>query len=87
LAKFVRKQIFSVNIFGLALGMTSAIVITLWVMGEIKTNKFHEKITEFIGFENQSYPRKHKYVPFTPVSWQKNIVEEFPSREASAHLV
>jgi putative ABC transport system permease protein len=47
------------NIFGLSLGMTCAILILLWVQDEVTYNRFHEKYsTLFQVMDNQTYEGK-----------------------------
>ncbi|HKR06188.1 MAG TPA: ABC transporter permease [Bacteroidia bacterium] len=48
-----------INIFGLSLGMTCAILILLWVQDEVTYNRFHEKYTTLYQvMDNQTYEGK-----------------------------
>lgn len=38
------KSIFAINLFGLAMGLTTVILIMLWVKDELAFNKYHEKV-------------------------------------------
>ena len=45
----LRNKGFSfINIFGLAIGMASAILILLWIQNEVSYDQFHEKRTGFM---------------------------------------
>ena len=38
------KKIFAINLFGLAVGLTTVVLISLWVKDELSINRYHEKI-------------------------------------------
>lgn len=38
------KKIFAINLFGLAIGLTSVVLISLWVKDEISINRYHTNI-------------------------------------------
>ncbi|MFT4856818.1 MAG: putative ABC transport system permease protein [Algoriphagus sp.] len=38
------KKIFAINLFGLAIGLTTVVLISLWVKDELSTGRDHEKI-------------------------------------------
>ena len=68
-----------INISGLAIGMTSAILILLWVQDELSYDKFHEKKNElfqvFMRDANNPDSRAGATVPF---SLAPILKQEFP---------
>lgn len=40
------KKIFAINLFGLAVGLTTVVLISLWVKDELSINRYHEKIDQ-----------------------------------------
>ena len=38
------KKIFAINLFGLAVGLTTVVLISLWVKDELSINRYHENI-------------------------------------------
>ncbi|RAI88444.1 ABC transporter permease [Algoriphagus yeomjeoni] len=38
------KKFFAINLFGLAIGLTTVVLIMLWVKDELSINRYHEKI-------------------------------------------
>lgn len=38
------KKIFAINLFGLAIGLTTVVLILLWVKDELSISRYHEKI-------------------------------------------
>ena len=50
----IRNKAFAaINIFGLAIGMASAILILLWIQNELSHDKFHEKIDRIYTANNR----------------------------------
>jgi putative ABC transport system permease protein len=47
------KGFSAINIFGLAIGMASAILILLWIQNELSHDKFHEKIDRIYTANNR----------------------------------
>ncbi|WP_020533054.1 ABC transporter permease [Flexithrix dorotheae] len=72
----------SINIFGLAIGISCSILIYLYVLDELSFDKFHSKsdriyrLNEFIAGENGGFSERSASLPF-PVA--EAIKEEFPN--------
>ena len=75
-----RQKVFStINIVGLAIGLTCGILLSLWIYDEISYDKFHENGENIYRIlENQSYSSQNMQVAVTPVPLAKSIKESFP---------
>ena len=75
-----RQKIFSsINIVGLAIGLTCGILLSLWIFDEISYDKFHENGKNIYRvLENQSYSSQSMQVAVTPVPLAEAIKESFP---------
>jgi len=75
-----RQKVFSsINIVGLAIGLTCGILLSLWIYDEISYDKFHENGENIYRvLENQSYSSQSMQVAVTPVPLAEAIKEDFP---------
>lgn len=77
----VRQKGYSmINIFGLALGISAAMFIFIWVFDELSMNRFHENADRIYRVEqDQDYDGKIYHVNVTPFpageGWKKEIPE------------
>src|SRR6185312_4277997 len=49
------KGFSAINIFGLAIGMASAILILLWIQNEVSHDRFHKKIDRIYIMNNRDH--------------------------------
>ncbi|MEP7170421.1 MAG: ABC transporter permease, partial [Bacteroidota bacterium] len=74
-----------INIFGLSLGMTCAILILLWVQDEVTYNRFHEKYSALYQvMENQTYEGKTYTFAATPGLLASTMKSEIPEIQNTA---
>ncbi|HCM75100.1 MAG TPA: transporter permease [Cytophagales bacterium] len=80
---FVRNQsYFLINLFGLAVGLASALFIYLWVSNELQMNKFHaldDRLYEVM--EHQKYADELMTTTSTPGILAETMKEELPEIE------
>lgn len=76
----IRQKVFSaINIIGLAIGLTCAILLSLWIFDELSFDKFHENGENIYRIlENQSYSSQNMQVAVTPVPLAESIKKDFP---------
>ena len=73
------------NIFGLSLGMTCAILILLWVQDEVTYNRFHEKYTSLYQvMDNQTYEGKTYTFSAVPGLLASALKDEVPEIKNTA---
>ena len=74
-----QKVFSSINIIGLAIGLTCGILLSLWIFDEISYDKFHENGDNIYRIlENQSYSTQNMQVAVTPVPLAESIKNDFP---------
>jgi len=75
-----RQKVFStINIVGLAIGLTCGILLSLWIFDEISYDKFHENGNNIYRvLEEQSYSAQSMQVAVTPVPLAEAMVKDFP---------
>ena len=77
----IRQKSYSfINIFGLAIGITGALLVFMWVYDEITFDRFHENIDHIYRVEqDQFYNNESYHVNVTPYpsgeGWQADIPE------------
>ena len=77
----IRQKSYSfINIFGLAIGITGALLVFMWVYDEITFDRFHENIDQIYRVEqDQFYNNESYHVNVTPYpsgeGWQADIPE------------
>ncbi|MEP2668194.1 MAG: ABC transporter permease [Cyclobacteriaceae bacterium] len=84
LRKFRRQKFYSlVNLFGLTIGLTSVILIMLYVVDEVSYDRFHEKSDRIYRVvENQYYAGQPVFpVAVTPPPLGPALVEEYTDIE------
>ena len=80
---FSRNRLFSfINIFGLAIGIASCMIITMWVQRELSYDRFHEKADRIFRIERQLF-RDNSYSkwPVTGGAYKQALVDEYPEIE------
>lgn len=89
LRKFGRQKFYSlINLFGLTIGLTSVILIMLYVVDELSYDKFHEKSDRIYRVvENQYYAGQPVFpVAVTPVPLGPSLTEEYPAIEKATRF-
>ncbi len=77
---FVRHKLYSfINVFGLAIGLSVCMIISLWVMRELSYDHFHEKDDRIYRIERESF-RDNLYSrwPITGVRYKQALIDDFP---------
>ncbi|OEK03687.1 hypothetical protein BFP97_00990 [Roseivirga sp. 4D4] len=72
------KSTFLINLFGLATGLASALLIYLWVNDEINTDRFHEKDSDRHVQVMHSYPTSGSYFTETEGGTPNPLFERLP---------
>ncbi|MDZ7304892.1 MAG: ABC transporter permease [candidate division KSB1 bacterium] len=83
----LKQKVYSfINIFGLAIGMCGSILILLWVLDELKYDRFHKDIDRIYQvMENQEYAKGNIFtVSATPGPLAPALNEEIPEIEFAA---
>ncbi|MFX0141408.1 MAG: ABC transporter permease, partial [Candidatus Hodarchaeota archaeon] len=75
-----RQKVYSfINILGLAIGMTSAILILLWIQDELSYDKFHEQKNElYLVFMRDADDPNSRGSATVPFSLAPILKQEFP---------
>ena len=76
----MRQKVFSsINIVGLAIGLTCGILLSLWIYDEISFDRFHKNGENIYRvLENQSYSSQNMQVAVTPAPLAESIKSDFP---------
>ncbi len=80
---FVRYKLFSfINIFGLAIGLSICMIISLWVLRELSYDRFHEKANRIYRIERELF-RDNLYQrwPIVGGSYKQALIDDFPEIE------
>jgi len=85
----LHNKVFSlINIFGLALGMTCSILITLWLKDELRRDRIHVNDKRlFRVMENQYYSGSISTFPSSPGILAENIVKDVPEVEMASQML
>ena len=86
---FWKQKFYSlINIFGFSVGLTTVILILLYVTHELSFDRFHEKSARLARVvENQYYSGQPVFpVAVTPIPLGPNLVEEFPEIKRASRL-
>jgi predicted permease len=85
----LHNKVFSlINIFGLALGMTCSILITLWLKDELRRDRIHANDKRlFRVMENQYYSGSISTFPSSPGILAENIVKDVPEIEMASQML
>ncbi|MFZ2904867.1 MAG: ABC transporter permease [Cyclobacteriaceae bacterium] len=79
------KGFFLINLIGLSTGLACTLLIYLWVMDEIRMDKFHEKDNRlFQVMENQDYTDRVMTTSSTPGLLAEALKEQYPEIEYAA---
>jgi putative ABC transport system permease protein len=79
------KGFFLINLIGLSTGLACTLLIYLWVMDEIRMDKFHEKDSRlFQVMENQDYTDRIMTTSSTPGLLAEALKEQYPEVEYAA---
>ncbi len=81
------KMYSSLNIIGLAVGITSSLLITLWVLDELSYDKFHTHADRLYRVEfDQDYSGQLYHVNVSPHPLAPALVEEIPEVENATRV-
>lgn len=81
------KSTFLINLFGLACGLASAILIYLWVADEMNVDSFHENDDRLYQvMRNSQRPNEIRTKPRTPIPLAPSFEEELPEVEIALAL-
>jgi len=74
-----------INITGLVLGLTSFILIALWVQDELNYDRFHDNADNIyrVVFADETYDKERHY-SVTPPALTKALKKSFPEIQYSA---
>lgn len=85
----IRKRVFAaINIIGLSVGSAAALIIFLYVQGELSYDKFvpeHDRIYRMV--EERKYPDRLAHFAMIPSGFATVLAEEIPEVEVSTRLV
>ena len=81
------KMYSSLNIIGLAVGITCSLLITLWVLDELSYDKFHTHADRLYRVEfDQNYSGQLYHVNVSPHPMAPALVEEIPEVENATRV-
>jgi len=88
LRNFKRHKLFSfINVFGLAIGLATCMIITLWVQRELSYDRFHENHERIYRVERELF-RDNVYSrwPIVSGAYNKALVDDYPEIESSVRI-
>jgi len=80
---FIKNKLFSfINVFGLAIGLSICMIISLWVLRELSYDRFHEKAHRIYRIERELF-RDNLYQrwPITGGLYKQALIDDFPEIE------
>ena len=80
---FIRNKLYSfINVFGLAIGLSICMIISLWVLRELSYDRFHEKANRIYRVERELF-RDNLYQrwPITGGLYKQALIDDFPEIE------
>jgi len=81
------KGFSAINIFGLAIGMASAILILLWIQNEMSHDRFHKKIDRIYVMNNRDhFNGKLQAWPTTPKILAPTLKADYPEVEQAVRV-
>lgn len=82
------KGFSAINIFGLAIGMTSALLIFLWVQNELSVDRFHKKADRIYLMYNRDKDAEGKMFawPNTPKILAPTLQKDYPEVESTTRF-
>jgi hypothetical protein len=71
------KHIFAINLFGLTVGLTTVILIMLWVKDELSVNRYHTQINQIYSvMTNHDNSAGIVTIPYTPAEMAEAMKAE-----------
>ncbi|EFQ79224.1 putative transporter permease protein [Algoriphagus machipongonensis] len=81
------KHIFAINLFGLTVGLTTVILILLWVKDEVSVNRYHSKIDQIYQvMTNHDNSTGIVTIPYTPAEMAEAMSSELTQVEAATAI-
>lgn len=81
------KNIFAINLFGLAVGLTTVVLIMLWVKDETTINRYHSQVDQiYTVLTNHDNANGMVTIPYTPARLAEALKEELPQVEKASGL-
>ncbi|MDH5385025.1 MAG: ABC transporter permease [Candidatus Aminicenantes bacterium] len=80
---FIRHKLYSfINVFGLAIGLSICMIISLWVLREMSYDRFHEKAHRIYRVERELF-RDNLYSrwPIVGGSYKQALIDDYPEIE------
>jgi putative ABC transport system permease protein len=77
---FIRHKLYSfINVFGLAIGLSICMIISLWVLRELSYDRFHENASRIYRIERELF-RDNLYSrwPITGGYYKRALIEDYP---------
>lgn len=85
---FVRHKLYSfINVFGLAIGLSICMIISLWVLRELSFDRFHKNADRIYRVERELF-RDNLYSrwPVTGGRYKQALIDDFPEIENAARF-
>jgi putative ABC transport system permease protein len=85
---FVRHKLYSfINVFGLAIGLSICMIISLWVLREMSYDRFHEKVNRIYRIERELF-RDNLYSrwPITGGRYKQALIDDFSEIENASRF-
>ncbi|TDQ18491.1 putative permease [Algoriphagus boseongensis] len=81
------KSIFAINLFGLTLGLTTVVLIMLWVKDELSINRYHSKIDRIYSvMTNHDNANGLVSLDMTPARMAESMEEELSQVESATAI-
>jgi putative ABC transport system permease protein len=81
------KHIFAINLFGLTIGLTTVVLIMMWVKDEVSINRYHSKIDRiFKVLTNHANANGMVTIDYTPARMAEAMAAEFPQVEKATAI-
>jgi putative ABC transport system permease protein len=77
---FIRHKLYSfINVFGLAIGLSICMIISLWVLRELSYDRFHENANRIYRIERELF-RDNLYSrwPITGGYYKRALIDDYP---------
>src|SRR5262245_24544136 len=89
LRNLVRNKVFSlINIFGMAIGLASCLVIALFISDELRYDKYHSRYERIFRVTSELKSSSGSTaLAVTPSPWAPAMDNEFPAIEKSVRLL
>jgi len=80
---FIRHKLYSfINVFGLAIGLSICMIISLWVLRELSYDRFHEKGHRIYRIERELFrDNLYRRWPITGGLYKQALIDDFPEIE------